>query len=720
MKNRWLNLLFILISILLFSLSWHLFVFAKTTAATSLIINILKPLSILLLTVLFYIFFRQIFEIYLGRRANKPGFRLQTKLVLGILPLTLVPSIFLFLLATRFVDDMVIDIVQDSFESEIIEASEALRSDYLEEIGRLQLAHGAPLLPLLAQGNADQINSYLAKHGLQGVEYFLDGQFVARYTTDAYPENRLSRLEDTADWQQPQRVIHFDDGFLLARFPFEAGDPGGSNASRIFFVFAKESPFSERFLFVQDSFAYLKHTERKTDRVKDINQGMLLVATLGVLFGGVWIGTAFARRFLKAFQVLISGAERVSEGRFDTQLELKTGDELEDVVQAFNSMTTELKTKQNELQQKAEDLENLNTELSDQSEYSHTILQQITTGILSTDKEGKVTTYNPAASMILELDQDPVGKAFSEILQAEGHRPLQELWQDYAQGEQATQFRELELQGAETTRYLTCSIVALRKEGKSFGTLIVLEDLTQLLQAQKIAAWQEVARRIAHEIKNPLTPIQLSIQRIRRKAEKDAPDLAQAIESAHETIMSETNLLKNLVNEFSTFAKMPAPVKTDMDLIEIAENVTNAYKPALPHIELRVKRETDQVRIFADPGQIRQVLNNLIRNAASASEPGGQVDICISMDQKEAVLEICDQGHGIPEQEREKIFVPYYSKDPKGTGLGLAIVKRIVQDHGGQIQVEENRPKGTRFIIRLPLTVQDPLPTRIAAVSGRK
>lgn len=251
---------------------------------------------------------------------------------------------------------------------------------------------------------------------------------------------------------------------------------------------------------------------------------------------------------------------------------------------------------------------------------------------------------------------------------------------------------------------LAASIVPLIEDHVRFGSLLVLEDLTPLLSAQKLAAWREVAKRIAHEIKNPLTPIQLSIQRVQRKAQNQAADLMEAIASAHETIMGETQLLKNLVDEFSTFAKLPRPVKAPTDLNELVRNVCETYSKVYENREFQMEVPDQKTVLHCDRSQMRQVLSNLINNAAQATGDGEHIIVRLSASPAKIWLEVADKGRGIPPEERNKIFLPYYSKSPKGTGLGLAIVARIVRDHGGDIEVLEEAPKGTCFKMTFPVS----------------
>ncbi len=696
MKNRWLNLLFFLLIVLIASLMWHLFVFAKTTAAASLIINILKPLNILLFVILFFVLSRNLIKLYLGRKGKVPGSRLSTRLILAILPLTLIPSLLLFILATRFVDDILFNQIIDPNMAQIIENSDQLSEEYLDDLRRLHLGHGEALLDLETDEIA--IEAYLNQHGLQAVELLENENLVARVFATNFPEADASRVRQTADLAGNAEPLLFDDGFFIMRFHHEDGQ------RRIRFVFTKQLPFTERYLFIRDSFTFLKHARKKTEKLKGLNQGILLVTTLGLIFGGVWTGLIFSRKFMHAFNVLISGAKQVAEGNLETRIKLKTGDEIEEVVSAFNSMTATLQNNRHELERKAVDLARVNTALSGQMQYNRTILQEINAGILSTDSEDRIQTFNPAAKRILNLDEPPRDTVLLDLLDGKRHRPLIEHWTDFKQNGAANSFRQLDFPHADErqTIHVACTIVPLLNEGESFGSLIVLEDLTQLFNAQKLAAWREVAKRVAHEIKNPLTPIQLSMQRIHRKAQNKAPDLEAAIASAVETVMSETALLKKLVDEFSTFAKLPSPVKSETNLGELVKSVCHSYEPVFPEIRIRAKIGEDPQMLWCDASQIRQVLANLIHNAVQASKKGDDVVVGVETLEDRCLLSVTDEGVGIPESQREQVFLPYYSRSPKGTGLGLAIVKRIVEDHGGTVRISANEPRGARFTISLP------------------
>ena len=705
MKYRWVNFTnFILVLLCVFVgvLVYHLFVVPQTREAARLLINILKPLSALLVTVLLFMVTRNIVKLYFARKRGAAGTRLQTKLVLSLLPLTVLPSVVFFFLSTRFLDDLLLDVTTESDEAKIVRSADAFVNEHFQQIQRLLSPHGGPLIERFKGNGVGSLQTYLDQFDIDGAEFYEQGVFQHRVIRNGFPQDKAPRFGQTAryfgpsDGEHPALVDHFTDGFLVARFPFRQEE------ITIHILASMDSEYTERYLFLRDTANYLHLAKVKTNQLLGLNRGIMLFTAIAVVFGGIWLGQVVSRRFMEGFNTVIEGAKQLSAGNFDTHLDLATGDEMEDVLHAFNAMTETLKSNRTELEEKAHDLSTLNAQLSGQIQYNQAILQQTSAGILSTDTENLVQTFNPAAKKILGIEGFRKGLVFPDLLSEKRHRMLKKLWQDFQDRKPRALFRQLELQNEDQVTYVAASMVPLEWEGSRFGNLIVLEDLTQLMTAQKIAAWQEVARRVAHEIKNPLTPIQLSIERIRRKALQNADDLKEAVASAHDTIMSETALLKNLVDEFSAFAKMPVPAKTETNLGDLVDNLFQAYEPVYPDVELVRELPERKLTLNCDPSQLRQVLSNLIHNAASASSPRGKITIKMSRAEEKIKINVLDEGIGIPESEQEKVFMPYYSKSPKGTGLGLAIVKRIVEDHGGEIRVTTNHPSGANFEITLP------------------
>ena len=267
-------------------------------------------------------------------------------------------------------------------------------------------------------------------------------------------------------------------------------------------------------------------------------------------------------------------------------------------------------------------------------------------------------------------------------------------------GERTSRSREISIVREGEILYLEVSASRLQDAEGRGGWVVAIEDLTQLVQAQKVAAWSEAARRIAHEIKNPLTPIQLSAERIAKKFRRQDPDLDRAVEDGCRIIVNEVGQLKRMVDEFSRFARMPAVHLRETDISQIVQEVATLYGDVKPQVGIVVEVEKG-VRAVVDPEQIRRALINLLDNAIDATDSGS---ICIAArrDDRALVIEVRDTGRGVVEADRDKLFLPYFSTKPSGTGLGLAIVHRIVHDHDGTIAIHENQPKGTRFLITIP------------------
>lgn len=691
-ERRWLGLLFVTLLIMMGALIWQFIASARTTVAAGLVVDVLKPLAYLLFAVVFMVLFRAMVK--LTRRTT--GFKLRTRFFLAILPLTLVPALIIFFLASRSLDNLLINLLIDTNIAKLINRSEDLSEGYLESISAMSTTHGPALAELLGSGDQEETRDYLQRYNLQGAELYRSGLLVNRVMAEGFPPERLARVVESAGPEKND--YQYDDGFFITRFPYRDDD------YLVQIIYTRDTDFTEHFRYVVESSAYLKETTEQSEQVKEVNQSILMLVTVALVFAGVWLAMWFSRKFLGAFGVLIHGADQVSKGNFDMQISLQTGDEIDDVVSAFNHMTRTLKENREELEEKAGDLERINTELQGQIRYTEAVVEKSSAGIISADDDGRILTLNPAAKSILDLVDIERGHNIEELLSAPMLAPLLQQWREHEKRGFQTVAKQLEFSDPDRDRHIhvAATIVPLTIESHRFGSVLVLEDLTLLLNAQKLAAWREVAKRVAHEIKNPLTPIQLSIQRIHRKAEKDAPDLKEAIHSAYETVMNETNLLKNLVNEFSTFAKMPAPVKETTNLNALVENLVASYSAVYPKVRLSFDIPEEPVRLRCDATQIRQVLRNLTANAAQASGEGDEIIVGLRKQDAYAVLSVRDHGKGIPDDQKSKVFIPYYSKSPKGTGLGLAIVKRIVEDHDGNIAITDNLPKGSIFTITLP------------------
>jgi two-component system nitrogen regulation sensor histidine kinase NtrY len=456
---------------------------------------------------------------------------------------------------------------------------------------------------------------------------------------------------------------------------------------------------------VNDQVNLYRQAEAQKEPIQDLYLSFFVMVSLLVLFSSTWIGLYLAKRITVPVRQLAEATERIIAGDLDHPVSGAALDELGLLMESFNKMTAELKASQSRVERSQENLQAKNRELERRRRYIETVLENITTGIVSLDREGVLTTLNPAALRMLDLDGAMVGRHYREAFGVEALTELRQLLEAMESSSQQAVEEEVNVIIGNRELYLSVYLTSLAgASGKPSGQLMVLDDLTQLVHAQKVAAWREVARRLAHEIKNPLTPIQLSAQRIRKHFRAQSPELPKVVEECSGTIVEEVDSLKNLVDEFSQFARMPAisPVPQQLNpLLLTALELYDGLFKALT-LEKRFARNLPDVRL--DPELIKRVFINVVDNAIEATGGKGHILVATSYepDVQMASIEITDDGPGIPPEDRDKLFMPYYSTKRRGSGLGLAIVKRIVAEHRGRIRVEDNHPHGARFIIELP------------------
>ncbi|MCU1349629.1 MAG: sensor histidine kinase, partial [Acidobacteria bacterium] len=348
------------------------------------------------------------------------------------------------------------------------------------------------------------------------------------------------------------------------------------------------------------------------------------------------------------------------------------------------------------LAQQREAVTETNRRLDSERAYFFTVLDSVSTGIIAFSDALELLSINQAALHVLQLEPPAPRMKLSELLQGD-LAPLGETLRDMSARRSRT--HEVTLIRGGEIRYLELSVARL-SGGVEKGWVLAIEDSTQLVQAQKLAAWNEAARRIAHEIKNPLTPIQLSAERIARKFRNGDADTPQAIEEGTRTIVSEVGQLTRMVDEFARFARMPAVHLRHAQLGDILQQAASLYRDVKPGVTVTVAAD-DDLELLMDPEQIRRAVGNLLKNAVEATECG-EVRVTARRNTQRIVIEVADPGRGVPDADKEKLFLPYFSTKGRGTGLGLAIVHRIVNDHDGRISVHDNYPKGTRFEIELP------------------
>lgn len=435
----------------------------------------------------------------------------------------------------------------------------------------------------------------------------------------------------------------------------------------------------------------------------------LLLFTLMIIFGGTWFGYYLARSIVEPIEILVGGTRRISRGDLDFQIDLKVDDEIGMLLDSFNAMTKELQHSRRKLAESQDELIEMNKVLEERNIFVELVVQNIQNGIFSLDNSGYVNWINPYMISIFQLKnkdcQKFIGKHYRSIFSKEQAAYFERLWTNLSMTEDNSVKTEAHLLMDKNTVHISMELFQLKTpQEKPMGRLLVVNDLTEIDRSTRARAWREVARRIAHEIKNPLTPIQLSAQRIRRKY-LDKMEDGKLLDTCTSTIVNEVNGLKNMVNEFSKFARLPEVNPSPMNINQILADVCDLFRPGLPpSITIDLKTSSDIPKVLVDAEQMKRVLTNLIDNAIAAISDEGQIELIsyYSTELKMLTINVIDNGCGVPEEMIHQIFDPYVTTKTDGTGLGLAIVQRIISDHGGFIRIENNKTGGTKVSIELP------------------
>jgi len=448
--------------------------------------------------------------------------------------------------------------------------------------------------------------------------------------------------------------------------------------------------------------------------VRRTYMGLLLLLTMTVLFVTTWLALFLSKIVTRPLSALAEATQAISRGRLDYRVDVSSADEIGDLVRSFNRMAEDLEASRKQLEASTRDLSAANTELNQRRRQMETILENIPTGVLSLDADRRVTHINQAMLRMFHPDgghenaaQVLLGASLSNVFSTEVLEDFEPLLRRGDRMGMTTS--QMEMQLPRGTLNVAVTVATLRHRGERSGYVIVFEDLSDLLQAQKQAAWREVARRVAHEIKNPLTPIALSAERIQRHLERHPAntDVDGIVRSSAETIAGAVETVRRLVDEFSTLARFPVSKPQPADINEIIDTTLVLFNGRLDGINLHMALAPDLPKVLADAEAMKRAIANLVDNAAEASQSSmvREIEISTALVASHDAVEItvADSGHGITRDLKEKLFLPYFSTKKRGTGLGLAIVSRIVEDHHGSIRVEENHPVGARFIVELPV-----------------
>ncbi len=500
----------------------------------------------------------------------------------------------------------------------------------------------------------------------------------------------------------------FPDGGAERRsraYPFAVPDRGRSRSLSSCGSFQKSLPSSSQSITAgYDNYLQLKMLHSPLKRSHFIT---FSIVTMLAIFSAVWFGFYLARNLTGPIQKLLTATQQIAEGDLDVRLDPDRQDEIGMLMASFNNMVEDLSEGRKKLDGAYNALQSTNIELEDRRRYMEVVLKNIAAGVVSVDAEGKITTINNSAEVLFGLRaEEAKGKHYTAFLDQSQMEIVKGFITSYKEGRHAYLEQPAQVKVAGVTMSLFIKVSVLRDDQDQFmGVVAVLDDFTELEKAQRMEAWREVARRIAHEIKNPLTPIQLSAQRLRRKYPELVEMDGSVFDECTRTIIQQVDHMKSLVNEFSRFARLPRAKLEPCSLYEIVEEGLGLYRHNFSSISFRLEKDDGMPALRLDRDQFRQVIINLLENSVHAiGQEGGEISIRLSYDSalKIARLECADTGHGIAPENRQRVFEPYYSTKEKGTGLGLAIVSSIIADHNGFIRVRGNEPRGTVFTVELP------------------
>jgi hypothetical protein len=697
----------------------------ETLAFTGLTVVVFLALLVLLLLLL-----RNILKLYADQSSSALGARLRTRMVLGAVLIALAPAVFMFFFSYL--------LMNNSIDRWFSPNTSELREDSTRVV--LELAQ---YVTSNARGEAESIaTSGAPDRGmpeLQGVlgthRITLDGGFVVVYGKDreilatfqAPPESSAASLipwlpEKTDEGEQGVAVpLHGPLSQSLFTYAQRNDEPVVRIADRDYAlgmaatasgkVVVAALPMPEglsqttaRIRIGADAYWTLFRTRH---RIRSTFFLMLLLITVVVFFSSVWLALFLSKQITRPVEALADAMDEIAAGKYDHRVALITTGEMAELVRSFNHMAADLDASRQLAESSSAQLTAANLAIEERRRELETILETIPSGVVTLDGAGAVLQANRAFAVLMGQHEETElrGQKLDALLPSECADDLAAvIRRGQRMGAAST---EIEFHARNRPMHLAVTSARLELAHGQPGTVLVVEDTTELLRAQRQLAWKEVAQRVAHEIKNPLTPIALSAERIGRHLDRSQPDSPAIIRKCSEVILGCVGTLRTLVDQFSALAQFPAPQPRACDMNRVAEEALALFAGRLNGITVRRDLEPGLPMVLADPESIRRAIANLIDNAAEAMQ-GSLLRVlgissCLSEDGAAVELTISDTGHGLTDEIRERLFLPFYSTKHRGTGLGLSIAAKIVQEHGGSIRAESNSPKGASFLLSLPL-----------------
>jgi two-component system, NtrC family, nitrogen regulation sensor histidine kinase NtrY len=678
----------------------------------NLLIIFLINTNFLLLAGVIFLIAKSLWKLSVERRHNVLGARFRTKLVAAFVSLSFIPPVLLFFIGSGMFTSSIERLFSLRIEN-TLKDSVALSQEYYDrlrkdaEVFAVQISRQMTEARILSRFETPVVREYLGKkaaeYGLGSVELFTaPDRRTVNIVTDQYPANTFIRtpsnlVADALDGREAVELLETERKGDIMRVVVplynetEVTKVDGAIAVSYYISRSLSSKITD----IREGYTQYRSAFKSREPIKLSYRLGFLAVTLALLLAAIWVALRVAAGITVPIKKLAEGTAAVAAGDFDYRIDEKAADEVGVLVDNFNVMTRELKQSRERLEQEVN--------------AKKAILSNIETGVVSLDRVGRIAMINRSAADVLRTSEDEVlGKRYDEAFGYLELKPIRELFRKLEEGAgRAENEITLNVHGRMLT--LRMRITTLRdSSGSLTGSVITFDDLTELLRAKKAETWQDVARRIAHEFKNPLTPIKLSAERLRKKHTEGSPDFNAVFDECSRTIVQEADGLRKLVDEFANFARMPASNPVPQPLAPILESVSLLYGGA--HKDITIRREIDPFlpEVLIDQEQMKRVFINLLENAVEAMSGKGMILIRAKTSAPGFVqVEVADEGVGIAPEDIPRLFQPDFSRKKKKSGLGLAIVLRIIKDHGGTIRVEQNQPRGAKFIIEIPTAMKE-------------
>jgi len=684
---------------------------------------ILININMLLVVLLIFLVFRNLIKLIYERRKKVEGSKLRTKLVATFIALTLLPSTVLFFFSLHFITssiefwfqipiDQSLDnslavgrniykLVEDNNTFFLDKAAYQIVSrDLLSNKNKKELSNYTQVVQRAFNLNVVEIYNAGFKRQTVSVDSKLGNKIFTPLTEEAF-QTGIHRKTDT--WAVSE---NFDGGEVIRNI---SAIPFGATEDEIkgFVVISVLLPQD-----LVKNLASISKGVEEYQQMKMLKQPVqftyyiiLTVVALLVVFCAIWFGMYLSKSITIPIMELAEGTRRVAGGDLTYNINVVADDEIKTLVDSFNKMTRDLRFSRKELELSARELFEKNIEIDEKRRYMEIVLNNVSTGVVSLDARGLVATANHSAEKMLDIDAAAIiKKSYKHILKNQHNELVDEIYDRFWNKREESLSRALNMTIEGLPKSFKVNFNSLKDDaGRQIGLVMVFDDMTELEKAQRMAAWREVARRIAHEVKNPLTPISLSAQRLKRKYKQIIDD--PVFEECTQTIIDHTELIKNLINEFAKFARFPTANPEPCELPPIIHETIALYKEGLPNIAFSTHIPDNVPILLLDRQQIKQTLINLIDNAIASIRTQGRISLTIEFgtNEKTIKLVVADTGSGISDVLKPSLFEPDFTTKKSGMGLGLAIVSTIISDHKGKIHVEDNDPHGAKFVIEFPV-----------------